>query len=114
MYQEKINSVFSLYLVVEWYPDIEEAFWDDSMKTKNNRSISSGLCHRFCVTMTTSGILQFESIYHTELSNLCGLYILSKETDVHPMFSMVMQISQAGKTNHGCVLYGRATQHKDI
>jgi hypothetical protein len=113
MYQEKIDGAFSLYLVVEWYSDIEDAFWNDSMKTNNNKSISSRLHHCFCMTMTTSGILWCESIYHVDLSDLCGLYIPSKETDVHPMFCMVMQISQ-GKTNHGCILYGRAMQHKDI
>ena len=44
-YQEKIDGAFSPYLVMEHYSEIEEAFWQDSMKSNNNQSVSSRLQH---------------------------------------------------------------------
>jgi hypothetical protein len=42
-----------------------------------------------------------------------GITMSDNNSDIHPMFIMVNQIA-IGKTNHGRVLFGRATRHKDV
>ena len=74
---------------------------------------AAGLRHRYCLLHLTSGILRCESLHRAELSDFLGITIPKKDTDVHAMYVMVNQIA-FGKTNHGRLLYGRATKHKQV
>ena len=112
-YQEKMSGEFAPYMFVERYDEIEEALWADSNKSGNPRSVACGLRHRYCLLHLTSGILRSESLHRAELSDFCGINVPSNDRDAHSMFVMVNQIP-FGKTNHGRVLYGRATRHKDV
>jgi Centromere DNA-binding protein complex CBF3 subunit, domain 2/Transcriptional activator of glycolytic enzymes len=112
-YQEKMSGEFAPYTFVERFGEIEEGLWADSNKSGNHRSVTCGLRHRYCLLHLTSGILRSESLHRAELSDFCGINVPSNDRDAHPMFVMVNQIP-FGKTNHGRVLYGRATRHKDV
>lgn len=112
-YQEKVDSTFQPYLMVDKYNEIEEELWNDSVKGTTRRSVCAGLRHHYNLLHSTSGILRFESITKAEISDFQGFYVPKKDTDVHPMFLMINQIAQ-GKTNKGRVLYGRATRHRDV
>ena len=111
-YQEKVNGEFASYTIVENYDRIEEAFWNESI-APSRRSVCTALRHRYCLLHLTSGILRCESLYRAELSDFIGLTPPQRDTDIHQMFLMINQIP-VGKTNHGRVLYGCATRHKDV
>jgi Centromere DNA-binding protein complex CBF3 subunit, domain 2/Transcriptional activator of glycolytic enzymes len=112
-YQEKVNGEFAPYTMVERYEDIEKALWEDSKSAVSPRSINTQLRHRACCLYLTSGILRSESLHHAELSDFLCLKPPPRDTDIHPMFLMINQIAE-GKTNHGHMLYGRATRHRDV
>ena len=112
-YQEKVNGEFTPFQFVERFPDIENELWKDSFLYSGHRSIAKGLRNRYVFLHLTSGILRCESLHRAELSDFCAVNVPSNERDAHRMFVMVNQIP-FGKTNHGRVLYGRATRHKDV
>ena len=111
-YEEKVNGAFAPYTIVEKYDAIEDALWADS-KTVGCRNIGAGLRNRYALLHLTSGILRCESLYRAELSDFLGITLNQSETDIHPPYIMINQIP-LGKTNHGRVLYGRATRHRDV
>jgi hypothetical protein len=111
-YQEKVTGEFAPYVVVERYNDIEDFLWNDS-DCAYQRSVNTMLRHRYCLLHLTSGILRCESLYRAELSDFIGLHPPKHDGDVHKMFLMINQIAH-GKTNHGRILYGRATRHKEV
>jgi Centromere DNA-binding protein complex CBF3 subunit, domain 2 len=112
-YQEKVTGEFAPFHVVEKYPDIEKSLWEDSERSVGCRSVATNLRHRYCLLHLTSGILRCESLHRAELSDFICLLPPRREHDVHQVFLMVNQIA-IGKTNHGRVLYGRATRHRDV
>lgn len=111
-YQEKVDGEFAPYLIVEQYPMIEEALWNDS-KVVSRRMIAARLRHRYSAQHLTAGILRCESLSKAEWSDFLGIIIPKKITDIDDMFCMINQIP-LGKTNHGRTLYGRAVRHKDV
>ena len=80
-YQEKIDGEFAPYLIVEQYPEIEEALWNDS-KVTSRRMIATRLRHRYCAQHLTAGILRCESLSKAEWSDFLGITIPKKFTDV--------------------------------
>lgn len=111
-YQEKVDGEFAPYIIVEQYPLIEEALWNDS-NVVSRRMIATRLRHRYCAQHLTAGILRCESLAKAEWSDFLGITIPKKMTDIDDMYIMINQIP-LGKTNHGRVLYGRAIRHKDV
>ena len=112
-YREKVDFEFAPYSIVQHYPNMEKHFWDDSANTHGKRNVGAYLRHRYCLLHLTSGILRAESLHRAELSDFLHVYAPKKDTDIHPMMIMVNQIAQ-GKTNHGRLLYGRATRHRNV
>ena len=111
-YQEKVSGEFAPYAIVERYGEIENELWQDS-NCSAARSIATNLRHRYCLLHLTSGVLRCESLHRAELSDFMSLRAPMKDTDVHQMYLMINQIA-FGKTNHGRLLYGRATRHKQV
>jgi len=111
-YQEKVSSEFAPYTIVEHYNEIEDLMWNDS-DTIGRRSVCTNLRHRYSLLHLTSGILRCESLHRAEISDFMMLRPPKKDTDIHPMLLMINQIAQ-GKTNHGRLMYGRATRHRDV
>ena len=112
-YQEKVTGEFSPYTYVGNFDSIEQELWNSSTANAGHRCIAAGLRHRYCLLHLTSGILRSESLYRAELSDFCGVFVPGNDRDAHQMFLMVNQIP-FGKTNHGRILYGRATRHRDV
>jgi hypothetical protein len=104
---------FAPYTIVERYDEIEKALWEDSKSAVLPRSINTQLRHRACCLYLTSGILRSESLHHAKLSDFLCLKPPPRDTDIHAMFLMINQIAE-GKTNHGNMLYNRATRHRDV
>lgn len=112
-YQEKVTAGFAPYTIVEKYPDIEQALWNDSAKASGPRQVACQLRHRYCSQHTASGILRSESLHRAEFSDFIMIRAPKTEMDVHHPDIMVNQIA-IGKTNHGRLLYGRAMRHRDV
>ena len=89
-YREKLDHDFSPYHAVEEFPKIEKEMWENG--NPSIRSAYAWLRHRFCLLFSTSGILRCESLYKAELSDFMGVSC-KKETDVHRLYLMIMQIA---------------------
>ena len=108
-FEEKLESEFLPYLLVEKIPIIENKLF-----TRNSHSrkfCQSALRDRFCFLMTNGGILRGESLLNCELSDLCDL--VKTDEGTHQCHILVMQIA-VGKTNGLKTLYGRVMRHKDV
>ena len=112
-YQEKAIAEFLPYQFVDQFENIEAELWKESDKNRGHRVVASGLRNRYVLLHITMGILRCESLYRAKLSDFCGVIVPPNDRDAHRMFIMVNQIP-FGKTNHGRVLYGRATRHKHV
>ena len=100
----------ALYAVAEEIPSIENYLFQ-----KNGGSLLynvSSLRDRFTLLQTTFGILNGESMFMSELSDLIDIKFKCKEkgTMIHVG---VMQIFE-GKTNKTKTLYGRVLRHRDL
>jgi hypothetical protein len=89
-YEEKVDGVFGPYEIVERYSNIEERLFQDSMYAVGGRSLCTALRHRCCALYTTSAILRCDFLHRAELSDFLGIMIPQKETDVHPMYTMIL------------------------
>ena len=90
LYKEKVDHDFAPYHAAEQFGEIEAETW-----RRGHGCIRSGFAwirHRFCLLFTTSGILRCESLYKAELSDFLGITV-KKETDVHPVYIMILQIA---------------------
>ena len=112
-YAEKHNGEFAPYVIAERMDDIEDLFFRDSALGLSRRQICCRLRHRYVFLHLTAGILRSESLYRAEVSDFLGICPPKRPTDCHQPYIMINQLS-FGKTNHGRVLYGRATRHKDV
>ena len=95
-FEEKLTAEFALYTTVKEVPRIEEYLFK-----KNSFSTVYGMAtlqDRYCLLMSTNGILQGESLFKCELSDLCDF--VHDNVLIH-----VMQIA-TGKTNGLKILYG--------
>jgi hypothetical protein len=97
--------------MIDSYGEIEEQLWLHG--STNKRSAACGLRHRYCLLHLTSGLLRCESLYRAELSDFLGITVPKRPTDIDRVYVMVTQIPE-GKTNHGRVIYSRATRHNDV
>ena len=111
-YEEKIDGAFAPYAMVEKFPAIEDKLWT-SAYSANSQSVGTSLRHRFGCLFTTSSILHSDSGYRAELSDFQGIFLKQLDSDIHPIFVMIMQIP-FGKTNKGHIRYGRAMRHKNV
>ena len=84
---------------MERYPEIELLLWKKAYAVYS-RQVVTAMRHRFCCLYLTSGILRGETVYNAELSDFQGIVIQQNDTDIHPIFCMIMQIP-FGKTNKG-------------
>ena len=112
-YEEKVGAEFAPCLTATKHPNMEEEAWFDSQSAGIRRNVCAHMRHRYCLLHLTSGMLRCESLHRAELSDFLGIFLPQVETHIHPMFVMINRIPE-GKTNHGRVLYGRATRHRDV
>ena len=106
-----MSAAFSPYTIIDSYSDIEAELWERG--STNKRSAACALRQRYCLLHLTSGLLRCESLYRAELSDFLGLSIPKRPTDIDRMYVMVTQIPEE-KTNHGRIIYRRATRHQDV
>ena len=103
-FDEKLTSEFAPYTTVNSVSSIEEFLFEKNSCSKFYGT--AALRDRYCLLMTTNGILRGESLFKCELSDLCD--VVHNDTLIH-----VMRIA-TGKTNGLKVLYGRCIRHKDV
>jgi hypothetical protein len=97
------------YLLVEKIPDLAMFFYN-----QNSASLhfsQSSLRNRFCLLLTTFGILRGESLFQCDLSDM--FTIEKSDEGIHTMTILVMRIA-TGKTNGANQkLYGRVMRHSN-
>ena len=109
-FEEKLTAEFAPYTNANEVPRLEKFLFDKNAQS-NIFSIAS-LRDRYCLLMTTNGILRGESLFKSELSDLCDIVHTDKSTSVEILIH-VMRIA-IGKTNGLKVLYGRCIRHKEV
>jgi hypothetical protein len=112
-HQEKYDTEFANYKMVEQYGHIESELWQLCLDATTARISFANLRNRYQFLHLTSGILRAESLFKAELSDFHGLWATENHYDIHKMFIMVNRIAE-GKTNRGRAIYGRATRHTDV
>lgn len=108
-FEEKLESEFLPFLLVEKIPSIEMELFRRNAFSK--KFCLGALRDRFCFLMTNGGILRGESLFNSELSDLCDL--IKEDEGPHKCHILVMRIA-VGKTNALKTLYGRVMRHKDF
>jgi hypothetical protein len=108
-FEEKLQSEFLPYLLVEKVPLIEKELF--GRHAFSRKFCQGALRDRFCFLMTNGGILRGESLFNCELSDLCDL--MKPDDGPHLCHILVMRIA-IGKTNGLKTLYGRVMRHKDV
>ena len=109
-FEEKLCSQFSPYTTAKGIPRLEEHLFN---KNSSSAVFSlSSLRDRYCLLYTVNGILRGESLFKSELSDLCDLIHKDQSTGQEILIH-VMRIAM-GKTNGLRVLYGRCIRHKDV
>jgi hypothetical protein len=112
-FQEKYDTEFANYTMVEHYSAIEAQLWQLCRDSNSDKISFANLRNRYQFLHLTSGILRAETLYKAELSDFCGVWAKDNNYDIHRMYKMINKITE-GKTNHGRVLYGRVTRHTDV
>ena len=108
-FEEKLQSEFLPYLLVDKVPVIEQELFEKHSFSK--RMCLDALRNRFCFLMSNGGILRGESLFNCELSDLCDL--VKGDEGPHPCHILVMRIAM-GKTNGLKTLYGRVMRHANV
>jgi hypothetical protein len=115
-YEEKLEAEFSPYTLVHEIPRIERLLFFKKNHLKIDciaalRDRYGTINIRFCLLMTSNGILRGESLIKSDLSDLCDIVVEGNSLDKAHIF--VMRIT-SGKTNGLKTLYGRSMRHKDV
>jgi hypothetical protein len=77
------------YTQVDLIPTIEATLWN--MGLRHSRSQLAALRNRHAFTMTTSGILRFESLADRNLSDMFG-FTWKGEKDIHDLLITMYQL----------------------
>jgi len=108
-FEEKLQSEFLPYLLVDKIPQIEQELFKRNAFSR--KFCQGALRDRLCFLMSNGGILRGESLFNCELSDLCDP--VKVDEGPHPCHILVMRIA-IGKTNGLKTLYGRVMRHKDV
>ena len=109
-FDEKLTSEFTPYTAAQDIPRLEDFFFQKN-SLSSIYSVAS-LRDRYCLLMTTNGILRGESLFKCELSDLCSLLHKDKNS-LEDILIHVMRIA-TGKTNGLKTLYGRCIRHRNV
>ena len=102
-FDEKLTSEFTPYTAAQDIPRLEDFFFQKN-SLSSIYSVAS-LRDRYCLLMTTNGILRGESLFKCKLCDLCSLLHKDKNS-LEDILINVMRIA-TGKTNGLKTLYGR-------
>jgi hypothetical protein len=111
-YAEKVDHEMPPYGALDTSDQTENALFQSGCVT-DARSTFSSLRNRFTFLFTVGGILNGESVYMAELSDLLHCKIQREHCDPHPVTVMILQMA-TGKTNQELKLYGRVGRHKNV
>jgi len=114
---EKTNPELHGPELITAIPDIEMEMWKTGLpglsgSSPTSRTVESGLRNRAMFLGTLKGILRGESMLNAELSDIVCQELPKKESDVHPITVVLLQIT-FGKVNRDYSIYGRWIRHKD-
>ena len=105
-FEEKLTANFAPYQTASEILQLELYLFEE--KAFSNVYMVDSLRDRYCLLQTTSAILQGESLYQADLSNLCDM-IFKPSNTLEEMLINIMQISH-GKKNGLKMLYGVTLQ----
>ena len=109
-FDEKLTSEFTPYTAAQDIPRLEDFFFQKN-SLSSIYSVAS-LRDRYCLLMTTNGILRGESLFKCKLSDLCSLLHKDKKS-LEDILIHVMRIA-TGKTNGLKTLYERCIRHRNV
>ena len=109
-YDEIFGKEFHPYNLIHQISEIEEGLWNHGYGRM--QSMCASIRDRFQFLMTLSGCLRCESMYKTDLSDLCDL-VYHQKSERSPYQILIMRTGE-GKTVHDKNIFGRLLRHVDV